>query len=103
MAENEKKTPDEAVTDAAPAPETKPEKKDAAKPAKKSGKPSVFSRALAWCRTTKAEMKKIVWTPRKTVLRNTILTLVVMAVSGAVIGLLDYVFSSAIVGLSLII
>ena len=94
MADNEKKTPDTA--------EAKPQKADKA-PAKKSDKkPSVFARAAAWCRSAKAEMKKVVWTPRDTVVRNSILTLVVMAVTGAVIGLLDYVFSSAIVGLSLI-
>lgn len=93
MADNEKKTPDTA--------EVKPQKAEKT-PAKKSDKPSVFARAAAWCRSAKAEMKKVVWTPRDTVIRNSLLTLVVMAVTGAVIGLLDYVFSSAIVGLSLI-
>lgn len=95
MAEKEKKT---QQTEA----ETKPAKAD--KPAKaKSDKPSFFSRAAAWCRATKAELKKVVWTPKKDVVRNTTLTLVVMAAFGLAIGLLDYVFSSAIVGLSLIL
>ena len=102
MAENEKKTQDTEVT--ASEKETKVAAKKESKPAKaKSDKPSIVSRASAWLRATRAELKKIVWTPKQTVIRNTLLTLVVMAVFGLVIGLLDYAFSSAIVGLSLII
>jgi len=98
MAENEKKTQDAEVKETAVA------EKKAAKPAKaKSDKPSLGSRIAAWFRSTKAELKKVVWTPKKTVIRNTALTLVAMAAFGLVIGLLDYAFSSAIVGLSLII
>ena len=100
MAENEKKTQDteaaEKVTKVAAKAESKPHKA-------KSDKPSIGTRISTWFRTTRAELKKIVWTPRKTVIRNSILTIVVMAVFGLVIGLLDYAFSSAIVGLSLII
>ena len=102
MAENEKKTQDTEVT--ASEKETKVAAKKESKPAKaKSDKPSIVSRASAWLRATRAELKKIVWTPKQTVIRNTLLTLVVMAVFGLIIGLLDYAFSSAIVGLSLII
>jgi len=93
MAENEKKTQDTAV-----------EAKAEQKPAKvKSDKPSFASRAAAWLRATKAELKKIVWTPKDDVIRNSLITLVAVAVFGLGIGLLDYVFSSAIVGLSQII
>jgi len=104
MAENEKKTQDTEVTEAASEKETKVAEKKESKPAKvKSDKPSIVSRAAAWFRATRAELKKIVWTPKQAVIRNTLLTLVVMAAFGLVIGLLDYAFSSAIVGLSLII
>ena len=96
MAENEKKTQDTAV-------EAKEDKADK-KPAKvKSDKPSFTSRAAAWLRATKAELKKIVWTPKDAVIRNSLITLVAVAIFGLGIGLLDYAFSSAIVGLSQII
>ena len=95
MAENEKKVPAET--------ETKEVAKAGAKTAKaKEKKPSLFSRIGSWFRTTKAELKKIAWTPRKTLWKNTALVLVAMVVLAAVIGLLDYVFSSAIVGLGLL-
>ncbi len=94
MADIEKKASEDAA-------EKEPKKEDA-KP-KKDKKPSLGSRIVAWFRTTKAELKKIVWPPRKTVLRNTALVLVVMVVLAAVLGLLDYVFSSAVVGLSYIV
>ena len=56
MAENEKKVPETAeVADK----ETKAVKKDVK--TKKEKKPS---RIIAWLRTTKAEMKKIAWTPK---------------------------------------
>ena len=96
MAENEKKTQDAAVD----AKETKAE----SKPAKvKSDKPSFGVRASAWLRATKAELKKIVWTSKETVIRNSVITIIAMAVFGLVIGLLDYAFNSAIVGLGQII
>ena len=98
MAENENKTPEtvEAKEAKVAKAEKKPEKA-------KDKKPSVFARIGAWFRTTKAELKKIVWTPRKTVLKNTALVLVAMILLGAVIGLLDAAFLSAIEGLSQII
>ena len=94
MAENEKKVPETAeVADK----ETKAVKKDVK--TKKEKKPS---RIIAWLRTTKAEMKKIAWTPKKTVIRNTTFSLVGMIVLGAAIALLDYVFSTAFGALSMI-
>ncbi len=92
MAELEKKTAEDSAPEA---------KKETAKP--KKDKPSLFSRIAAWFRTTKAELKKIVWPSRETVLRNTALVLVAMVALSAVIGLLDYAFSTAIVGLSMLI
>ncbi len=94
MAENEKKTTE--VSESA-----KESKKDAVKV--KSDKPSLGSRIAAWCKATKAELKKIVWTPKDVVIKNTVLVLICAAIASAVIGLLDYAFSSAIVGLSQII
>ena len=60
------------------------------------------SRVIAWFRTTKAELKKISWTSKKTLLKNTTIALVGMIALGAVIALLDYVFNTAIGALSLI-
>jgi len=91
MAENENKTPETVE-----AKEEKVAKADKKAVAVKEKKPSVISRAAGWLRTTKAELKKIVWTPRKTVLKNTALVLVAMVVMGAAIGLLDAAFRSAI-------
>ena len=98
MAENEKKTTEVAEVKA-----EKPAKDTKKEVSKKKDKPSLGSRILAWCRTTKAELKKIVWTPKKTVLKNTAVTLVGAVALSIIIGILDYLFSSAIVGLSLIL
>ena len=94
MAENEKKVPETAeVADK----ETKAVKKEAK--SKKDKKPS---RVIAWFRTTKAELKKISWTPKKTLVKNTIIALGGMAALGVVIALLDFVFNRAIAALSII-
>lgn len=71
--------------------------------AKKKDKPSLFSRIGAWFKGFKAEFKKIVWTSPRTVLINSLVVIVCVAVVAAVIGLLDYVFSTSIVGLSRLI
>lgn len=99
MAENEKKTPETVEA----ADTKKVEKADTKAVKVKKDKPSFFSRAAAWLRTTKAELKKIAWTPRKMVLKNTGLVLAAMVLLAAIIGLLDYAFSSGIYGLSQII
>jgi len=96
MAENEKNTA-EVVETASAEKEVKAAKKSDAKP--KKDKPSIGSRIVGWFRTTKAELKKIVWTPKKLLIRNTVLTVVVIAITGAVIGLLDAVFSISIAAL----
>ncbi len=93
MAENEKKTTENVEAVEAKKADTKVVKA-------KKDKPSFFSRAAAWFRTTKAELKKIAWTPRKAVLKNTGLVLVAMVLLAAVIGVLDVAFSKGIVGLS---
>ncbi|MBQ1975934.1 MAG: preprotein translocase subunit SecE [Clostridia bacterium] len=94
MAENEKKVPETAEVSEK---ETKAVKKEAK--SKKDKKPS---RVIAWFRTTKAELKKISWTPKKTLVKNTIIALGGMAALGVVIALLDFVFNRAIAALSII-
>ena len=78
-------------------------KKETRPAEKKEKKPNVFVRLFAWLRTTKAELKKIVWTPRDEVIRNTAVTLVSMIAMSAVLGVLDFLFSSAISGLARLI
>ena len=94
MAANEKKVPETAEVSEK---ETKAVKKEAK--SKKDKKPS---RVIAWFRTTKAELKKISWTPKKTLVKNTIIALGGMAALGVVIALLDFVFNRAIAALSII-
>jgi preprotein translocase SecE subunit len=94
MAENEKKVPETAEVSEK---ETKAVKKEAK--SKKDKKPS---RVIAWFRTTKAELKKISWTPKKTLIKNTIIALGGTAALGVVIALLDFVFNRAIAALSII-
>ena len=94
MAENEKKVSEAAEVSAN---ETKAVKKEAK--SKKDKKPS---RVIAWFRTTKAEMKKISWTPKKTLIKNTTIALVGMAVLGLGIAILDVIFNRAIAALEII-
>ena len=78
-------------------------KADAKVKTKKKDKPSLFSRIKAWFKAFKAEFKKIVWTAPRTVLKNSIVVIICVAIVAAVIGVLDYVFSTSIVGLSRLI
>ena len=88
MAENEKKTAPEAAK------ETKPAKAD---------KPSLWSRLTAWFRSVKSECKKVSWASWKSVQSNSIIVIVCVLILSVVIGILDYCFSGAIVGLSRLI
>ncbi|MBQ3862150.1 MAG: preprotein translocase subunit SecE [Clostridia bacterium] len=83
MADNEKKT--------AEAP--KPEKK-------KSDKPSVFQRFGAWLKTVRAECKKITWASWDSVKQNSFVVIVTSIAFAVALGILDYLFNSAILGLS---
>jgi len=91
MAENEKKALDAEKNE-------KVEKKPA-----KEKKPSVFKRLGAWFKSLRAEAKKISWASPKAVRYNSILVIVCVVICSIVIGLLDYGFSAAIVGLSRLI
>lgn len=69
---------------------------------KKEKKP-LGERLKKFWRDYKSELKKIVWSPWKQVRKNTTLVIIAVIVIGAVIGLLDYGFSNAIVLLGKIV
>ena len=70
----------------------KPAKAD--KPAKKkSGKPSIFSRIKKFFKDLISEMKKVSWSPWKTVKTNTAVVAFAVIGMGVAIGILDYLFS----------
>ncbi len=60
-------------------------------------------RALKTWRSFKSEFKKIVWAEKHDTMKKTILVIVALVVFGVVIGLLDYLFSAAVVGLGKLI
>jgi len=91
MAENEKK---------ALAAEKDGKEKQAAP---KEKKPSVFKRLAAWFKSLRSEAKKIAWATPKSVRYNSIVVIVCVLICSIVLGLLDYGFSAAIVGLSRLI
>lgn len=86
MAEKEKKVAENAAAE-------KPAKK-------KDDKPSFFTRAIAWLKTVRAECKKVTWASWETVRQNSIVVIVVSIISAVCLGVLDYAFNSAILGLS---
>ncbi len=86
MADNEKKTAETAAQD-------KPAKK-------KDDKPSFFQRAIAWLKTVRAECKKVTWASWESVRQNSIVVIVTTIVFAVFLGILDYAFNSAILGLS---
>ncbi len=93
MAENEKKNELEKTADKKPA---KAEKQ-------KSDKPSVWSRLASWFRSVRSESKKVSWASFKTVRNNSIIVIVCVLACSIVLGILDYLFNSAIVGLGMLI
>lgn len=72
------------------------------KPVKPKKKP-IFKRLSAWFRGYKAEFKKIVWTPWKTVKQNTAVSVVTILIFAAGIALVDYFFSQTINILNILI
>ena len=89
MADNEKKTELE---------QTAPKAEKA-----KSDKPSIWARLGTWFKSCKSECKKISWASWKSVKSNSLVVLVCVIIFSIVLGLLDYCFSGAIVGLSRLI
>ena len=53
-------------------------------------------RGKRFFRSCKSEGKKVVWTPWKTVRKNTLVVIIVIVICAIVIGLLDWVFSRGI-------
>jgi preprotein translocase subunit SecE len=86
MADKEKKPVETAAQD-------KPAKK-------KDDKPSFFQRAIAWLKTVRAECKKVTWASWESVRQNSIVVIVTTIVFAVFLGILDYAFNSAILGLS---
>lgn len=95
MAEKENKTELEQSDAAAkkPAKETKP----------KEDKPSLGQRIGTWFKSLKSECKKISWASWSSVRSNSLIVIVAVIIVSVVLGILDYCFSGAIVGLSRII
>lgn len=64
-------------------------------PEKKSDKkkPGFFSRVSRFAKDLKSEIKKVVWPTKKQVINNTGVVLGVMAVVGAGIWIIDWVFA----------
>lgn len=69
----------------------KKEKKDKTpeKKPEKEKKVSVFQRASRSLREMKGEMKKVVWPSKKQIINDTGIVIIVVAISGVAIGLLD--------------
>ncbi len=59
-------------------------------------KPNVFARIKNWFVDMKAELKRVVWPSFKKVRQNTLIVLIFVLVVGAVIWVLDWLFSGAI-------
>ncbi|MBR5155181.1 MAG: preprotein translocase subunit SecE [Clostridia bacterium] len=59
-------------------------------------KPNVFARIKNWFVDMKAELKRVVWPSFKKVRQNTLIVLIFVLVVGAVIWVLDWLFSSGI-------
>ena len=58
-------------------------------------KPNVFARIKNWFVDMKAELKRVVWPSFKKVRQTTLIVLIFVLVVGAVIWILDWLFSGA--------
>lgn len=63
-------------------------------------KPNMFARAKEWFIDMKAEFKRVIWPSFAKVKQNTLIVIAFVVVVGAVIWILDWLFSS---GMSLLI
>lgn len=63
---------------------------------KKEKKPGFFKRMGRSFRDMRGEVKKVVWPTRKQVLHNAGIVIVVVIISGAVIGSLDFILKFAV-------
>ena len=96
--EKKKKSVDETPKSTAKKADKKPSKKDASKK-----KENIFKRMgkkiAKFFKDVKGECKKIVWPDRKTVLKSTWVVLVIVAILGVILCLVDQGLSSGIKGL----
>ncbi len=69
----------------------------------KSDKPSIFARIGAWFKSLKSEWKKISWASFDSVRKNSIIVIVCVVIVAAVLGLLDFILSQSIGGLSTLV
>lgn len=105
MADKEKKVTQDSKVDKATTDESKAAEKvaKAAKGNKKSDKPNFFARAgkttKKFFKDFKGETKKIVWPDAKTVLKNTLIVLIVVAIVTLVVLAIDSGLSAGVKGL----
>ena len=69
--------------------ETKESQKPAAEKKAKAKKPNIFKRLGKFLKDTAGEMKKVVWTPKAEVSKNTKLVLATVVVVAVIIAVLD--------------
>lgn len=69
------------------------------KPAKKNKKP-LGERIRNFFRVYKSELRKITWTPKEQVRKNSTVVFIVVVISAVLLGVLDLVFSKGITALA---
>ncbi|MEE1115673.1 MAG: preprotein translocase subunit SecE [Clostridia bacterium] len=74
-------------------------KEKAEKPAKKKDKPGMFARIGNFFRNLKSEFKKITWSPKNQVFKNTLVVVVVTVVSAVAVCLVHEAFWNGIIAL----
>lgn len=79
------------------------EKKPAKKAADKKGKVPFRKKIGKFFRDYKSEMKKIVWYGRKQTINSTILVVITLIITSAIICALDFGFSSGLIALGKLI
>ena len=66
-------------------------------------KPNIFIRIGRWFKSLKAEAKKVAWASAESVRKSTIVVIVCVIILAAAIGLVDFLLSQSIGGLSRIL
>ena len=75
-------------------------KKEKPAKAKKKNKKSFGEKIKNFFRVYKSELKKITWTPKETVRKNSLVVFVVVTATAVVLGVLDLVFSRGLSALA---
>lgn len=71
--------------------------------AEKEKKANIFKRMAAWFKSLRSESKKVVWANAASVRKNTLVVIICVIIIAAVLGLVDYLLSGAVVGLGRLI